>query len=104
MAQQMKPGSRWRSVACDTQVVVVRPSAEPVDLRCGGASMVPADDTASEPVPLAPDFAEGTLLGKRYTDPEVSIEVLCVTPGAGSLSVGERPLARKDAKPLPSSD
>lgn len=104
MPQEMKPGSRWHSVACDTQVVVVRPAAEPVDLRCGGASMVPVDDTATAAVPLAPDFAEGTLLGKRYTDADTSLEVLCVTPGAGSLSVGDRALARKDAKPLPSSD
>lgn len=103
MTDPMKPGSRWQSVACKTQIVVVRAPVSPVDLRCGGAPMIPAD---SDPTPaqLDSDFADGTVLGKRYTDAESAIEVLCVTPGEGSLAIENRPLTRKEAKPLPSSD
>jgi hypothetical protein len=40
---------------------------------------------------------------KRYTDAGGN-EVLVTKPGAGSLSLGDVPLALKDAKPLPASD
>ena len=48
---------------------------------------------------------EGELLvGKRYTDEAGDLEVLCTKAGASALSIGDALLARKDAKPLPSSD
>lgn len=101
---ETKPGSRWRSVVCDTEVIVVRAPATEVSLRCGGSEMIPQ----SEPRPAGgsprADLAEGTLLGKRYADEELAIEVLCTKAGAGTLSVGDVVLARKDAKPLPASD
>jgi hypothetical protein len=43
-------------------------------------------------------------VGKRYVDPDESIEVLCTKAGAGSLSIGDAALAVKGAKPLPASD
>jgi hypothetical protein len=46
----------------------------------------------------------GTLLGKRYADEAIGLEVLCTKAGQGSLSVGDTALAVKEAKPLPSSD
>jgi hypothetical protein len=49
-------------------------------------------------------FAGGTQMGKRFADPETGIEVLATKGGEGSLSLDGRPLALKDAKPLPSSD
>jgi hypothetical protein len=52
----------------------------------------------------ADGLAEGTLLGKRYADEGLGIELLCTKAGAGTLSVGDTVLARKDAKPLPASD
>ena len=39
---ELKPGSRWKSPVCDTEVVIVRPSKTPVNLECGGQPMVPA--------------------------------------------------------------
>jgi len=48
--------------------------------------------------------SDGTLLGKRYVDPDETVEVLCTRPGDGSLSIGDMLLDLKDAKPLPSSD
>jgi hypothetical protein len=85
-------------------VVVVKPPAEPVDLRCGGHPMVPlGSDGGTEATPSA-DHASGTLLGKRYVDADQTLEVLCTKPGDGSLSVGDEPLQIKEAKPLPASD
>jgi hypothetical protein len=51
-----------------------------------------------------PGFDEGTQMGKRYTDGDGSLEVLCTKPGSSSLSIGETLLVLKEAKPLPSSD
>lgn len=99
----LKPGARLRSQACSTEVIVVRPPAQPVDLCCGGAPMVPVGDPAEEQ-PLAPAHESGTLLGKRYSDEATGIELLCTKAGAGSLSLGESALGTKEAKPLPSSD
>jgi hypothetical protein len=100
---ELKPGSRWKSAPCDTEVVVVRPSNKAVMLECGGHRMVPAPGAQSDAV-LLPDFSAGTLIGKRYFDEETRLEVLVAKGGAGSLSVDGRLLHVKEAKALPSSD
>ena len=101
---ELRPGSRLRSAVDATEVVVVKPPAGPVDLRCGGHPMVPPGaDVDAEATP-SPDHAGGTLLGKRYVDADQTLEVLCTKPGDGSLSVGDEPLQVKEAKPLPASD
>jgi hypothetical protein len=53
-----------------------------------------------------PVSAEGdpTLMGKRYEDADLGLELLCTQPGEGALSIGDAPLLVKGAKPLPSSD
>ena len=100
----LKPGTRLRSSVDSTEVVIVRAPAEPVELRCGGLPMVPiGTETAAADGPDA-DHRDGTLLGKRYTDPNVGLEVLCTKAGEGSLAIGDQALSLKDAKPLPSSD
>jgi hypothetical protein len=43
-------------------------------------------------------------MGKRYVDPDETVEVLCTKPGAGSLGIGDALLDLKEAKPLPASD
>ncbi len=43
-------------------------------------------------------------LGKRYKDEESGIEVLCIKPGDGNLSVGARPMELMQPKVLPSAD
>ncbi|MBI1180672.1 MAG: hypothetical protein GC201_08945 [Alphaproteobacteria bacterium] len=95
----MKPGTRLKSSVCDTEVVIVRPPREQVTLECGGA---PMGGEAGAGLDAA--HAEGTLLGKRYVHEPVGLEVLCVKPGKGSLSVAGTALTLKDAKQLPSSD
>jgi hypothetical protein len=101
---QLKPGMRLKSQVCETQVVVVRAAPSPVDVRCGGADMVEASATPAEGLSLQAGFDSGTLLGKRYANDELGVELLCSKPGAGSLAIGETILEIKGAKALPSSD
>jgi hypothetical protein len=100
----LKPGLRLESATCDAQVVVVKaPTDQPdVDLRCGGEPMRELG-TGGDRVPISAE-GESTLLGKRYADEELGLEVLCSQAGEGALSVGTTPLLVKGAKPLPSSD
>ena len=99
---ELKPGSRWTSSVCDTEVIVVKGAGE-VDLRCGGVAMVAAGDDK-----LGGDVADGadggTAMGKRYVDGDDTIELLCTKAGAGSIGVGDVLLDLKEAKPLPASD
>ena len=103
---ELKPGLRLESATCDTQVVVVRAPKEggDVDLRCGGVPMRELGSAdGAERVPMSAT-GDATLLGKRYADDELGLEVLCSKGGEGALTVGDRPLLVKGAKPLPSSD
>jgi hypothetical protein len=99
---QLKPGTRLESVTCATQVVVVRAPADDVDVRCGGEPMQEIG-AGGERRPMT-GTGEPTLTGKRYADEDLGLELLCTRPGEGWLSVGDRPLPVKGAKPLPSSD
>ncbi|AYJ85069.1 hypothetical protein D3Y57_03240 (plasmid) [Sphingomonas paeninsulae] len=101
---ELKPGSRWKSAVCTTEVVIVRPSKGSVSLECGGHPMVALADTAPTGLELSPDFSGGTSVGKRYFDDEAGIEVLGSKPGKGTLGVDGRPLTIKEAKALPASD
>jgi hypothetical protein len=102
MSQELKVGARLKSAACTTEVVVVKAPTGAVDLRCGGVEMA-GEAVASSEV-LDAEHAEGTLLGKRYTDDDSGIELLAVKAGDGSLSIDGRPLTLKGVKPLPASD
>ncbi len=102
----MKPGSKLKSAVCDTEVMVIRGTADAV-VECGGVAMAeqaPGERRAAERRPVDPKFAQGTRIGKRYVDADGRIEVLCVKAGQGSLSIAGIALTVKDAKPLPSSD
>lgn len=103
MALELRAGMRLRSVACTTEVIVVKAVGSVTDLRCGGHAMVAAggDEEARS---LVAGADGGTRTGKRYVDGDRTLEVLCTKPGAGSLSVGDALLQAKDAKPLPASD
>ena len=75
---QLKPGLRLESATCDTQVVVVRAPAGgadvDVDLRCGGEPMRELG-AGGERLPLSAS-GDATLLGKRYADEELGLEVV----------------------------
>ncbi len=97
----MKTGTRLASAVCDTEVMVVR--GADVELACGGAPMgEPGAD--KDPGALSDGLSGGTTLGKRYTHEESGLQVLCVKPGAGTLTVGGVPMEQVASKQLPSSD
>ncbi len=100
---QVKAGDRLKSTVCDTQVIVVRAPGVDVELTCGGAPMVPLNEEVPGGAP-DPAQADGTLLGKRYAEDEVGIELLCTKAGKGSLRLNGAALGLKQAKALPASD
>lgn len=95
----MKPGSRLKSNACDSEVVVIRYGSG--TLTCGGAAMSEQGGAMAE---LDPAQAGGTVMGKRYVDAAGTVELLCVKPGKGTLALNGTALQMKEAKPLPASD
>jgi hypothetical protein len=98
-------GQALTSVTDTTSVIVVRAPNGDVEITCGGAAMVdPKAGTAVESIPADPDFADGTLLGKRYEDAAATVELLCTKGGTSSLAVDGARLVIKSAKPLPASD
>jgi hypothetical protein len=101
---QLKPGSRWKSAVCDAQLVVVRPPNAAGELQCGGAPVLPIDDASAPSGNVSADFAEGVMIGKRYTDEASGIEVLGAKAGKGSLAFNGVAMTVKGAKPLPASD
>ena len=96
----MKPGTKLKSTVCDTEVMVIRGSG--VVVECGGAPM--AEERPPARGSLQAGWDKGTQIGKRYVDAAGTLELLCVKPGKGSLSISGAPLQLKDAKPLPASD
>lgn len=101
-AMELKPGTKLSSAVCETQVIVVRAPSEPVELGCGGAPLLGADETPSGE--LDTSLGEGTLIGKRYAEEELGLELLCTKGGAGTLTCNGVVLQVKGAKPLPASD
>jgi hypothetical protein len=94
-------GSRWRSICCETEIIVVHQPTNEVDLECGGYPMIPHGETADR---RQPSRVGGNLLGKRYTDRTSGLVVLVTHAGEGQLSVGETVLDQLEAQLLPSSD
>lgn len=100
----LKAGTRLKSAACDTEVMVVRATPVEIALACGGMEMTPMGVArAAEAVPAA-NLAGGTIVGKRYVDDADRFELLCTKAGKGTLTIDGVPLTVKQAKALPSSD
>ena len=99
---ELRPGARFQSTVCATEVIVVKGTG-PAELSCGGAPMAAAGSAERSGEPSA-GASEGTLLGKRYGDDDETVEVLCTKAGEGSLALDGVALAVKVTKPLPASD
>ena len=97
-------GQTLASVTDSTAIVVIRAPSTDVDLTCGGAAMLDPKDSSAQTRPAVADHSHGTLLGKRYEDPDGILEVLCTKGGTSSLALGGSPLSVKTAKALPASD
>ena len=100
---ELKAGTRMRSDVCNTEVMVIAAADSSLQICCGGAAMIDAKQEPSGGT-IDADNAQGTLLGKRYTNDAGTVELLCVKPGEGSLSASGEALELKEAKALPSSD
>ncbi len=100
----LKAGSRLKSAVCDTEVMVVRATADEVSLECGGAAMLALASEKPVAAAVHEAFAQGSLVGKRYTDADERFEFLCTKGGKGCLAIDGAVLVVKQAKALPSSD
>lgn len=87
-------------------VIVVRAPREELTVRCGGIEMVFDKEAAGSAVADRTDAATGAgvLLGKRYVDDDLGLELLCTKGGRGTLTANGAVLRIKAAKPLPASD
>jgi len=102
---KLRPGQQVVSTIDDTKMIVVRAPEQDVVLTCGGVEMVDAKSAKPGVAGTAdPQQMGGTVLGKRYTDEELGLELLCTKPGSGTVAVNGVPLTFKEAKPLPASD
>ena len=101
---RLRAGQKLHSAVCDAQFVVVRAPETEVELGCGGAPLLEEGQDPAPGATLDPSLGEAPLLGKRYADEDLGLELLCTRPGAGALTVDGQPLLLKGAKPLPSSD
>ena len=97
----LKVGSRLRAQNSACEVIVIRGSDDGTALLCAGVEML-----AASPGQDVAQLTDGPAiqLGKRYTDGDSGIEVLCTKAGIGPLVYGEHELTVKTAKPLPASD
>jgi len=103
----MKPrvGQSLSSPVDTTTVIVVRAPDSDVELTCAGVPLWDAKSGGEAPEGSAdPDQLGGSLLGKRYADEELGLELLCTKGGTGTLAVNGTPIPLRDAKPLPASD
>jgi hypothetical protein len=100
---EVKPGTRWVSAVCDAEVIVIKSPPVAVALECGGVPMEAAPGQGRR-VPAVHDSGEAPRVGKRYTDEDTGLVVLCTKGGSGVLSAGGRPLSIMATKPLPASD
>ncbi|WP_380876751.1 hypothetical protein ACFB49_09970 [Sphingomonas sp. DBB INV C78] len=103
MERQFKAGMKLKSAVCDTQIMVLRVPADPLDIRIGGAAVLVSDES-SDGATIDPALAGGSLTGKRYTDADETMEFLCTKGGEGTITVAGREIGIKQAKALPSSD
>lgn len=101
---QYPVGTRLRSAVDDTQVIVIRSPARPVDVTCGGHPLQPIDTEVLSAATISAGHDCGTVVGKRYVDEGSGLEMLCTKSGVGALFADDNPMTIKVAKALPASD
>jgi len=94
------PGARLRNDVSACEVVVVKAPSQAGELSCAGVVMTTDARTGTPTV----GSGETIALGKRYSNEELGIEVLCVAPGEGPLTFEGTELTQKQATALPASD
>jgi hypothetical protein len=103
-SMKLRAGQQLASAVDPTTLIVVKAPSEEVVLTYGGIELVdPKSPSRSLDGSIAP-AGGGTLLGKRYADDALGIELLCTKGGPGVVEVNGTPLPLKTSKPLPASD
>ena len=101
---ELRPGNRLVSTVCATEIIVVKAPGDAIEMSCGGAVMADPTEAPADKGTPQPDASQGTQLGKRYSNADDTLEVLCTKPGDGSLAADGVALELKETKPLPASD
>ncbi|WP_029433967.1 hypothetical protein [Blastococcus sp. URHD0036] len=101
---KLKVGQTLSSAVDATSLVVVRAPEDDVTVTCGGAPMTGPGETPAAGATAEGEAGNGVLMGKRYSDEALGLELLCVKPGDYAVAVNGTPLAQKTAQPLPASD
>jgi hypothetical protein len=101
---KLKVGQTLTSAVDATSLVVVRAPEGDVDVTCGGAPMAAPGETPAAGATAEGEAGNGVLMGKRYADEALGLELLCVKPGDYAVAVNGTVLAQKTAQPLPASD
>ncbi|KIF66833.1 hypothetical protein HY68_33755 [Streptomyces sp. AcH 505] len=97
-------GTHLHSSVGPVEVIVVRGPSRHIDVHHAGAPLLGPEETVGAAAGGAGPDGPATLLGKRYVHEASGLELLCVKPGPGALSVDGEPLPVKSAKQLPASD
>ena len=101
---KLKVGQTLTSAVDATSVVVVRAPDKDVALTCGGVPMLGPEDAPAAGATAQGEPGGGLLLGKRYADEPLGLQLLCVKAGEHPVTVDGVALAQKSAQPLPASD
>ncbi len=100
-----RPGQALASPVDTTTVIVVRAPDLEMDITCAGVEMWDPKGGGEAPGgETDPGQLTGSVLGKRYADDKLGLELLCTKAGKGTIAVNGVPLAQKGPKPLPASD
>jgi hypothetical protein len=100
-----RPGRALASTVDTTMVIVVRAPDHDISLTCAGVEMWDPKAGGSGPAGVA-DASQlgGTVLGKRYGDEALGLELLCTKSGQGTLAADGAVLPMMGPKTLPASD
>jgi hypothetical protein len=101
---KLRVGQTLTSTVDATSLVVVRAPEDDVAVTCGGAAMVPQGEAPAAGATAEGEPGDGLLMGKRYADETLGLELLCVKSGGYPVAVNGTTLAQKNAQPLPASD
>lgn len=104
MSMNLKPGARLFSAVCSTEMIAVKAPSDAVELTIGGVAPVASAGDRDGSGSVAEGFGGGAAMGKRYVDPDDTLELLCTKPGDGLPAVGGVLMQLKEAKALPASD
>jgi hypothetical protein len=101
---KLRVGQTLTSTVDATSLVVVRAPEDDVDVTCGGVAMTPQGEAPAAAATAEGERGDGLLMGKRYADEALGLELLCVKAGDYSVAVDGTTLVQKNAQPLPASD